>query len=219
MPTTVRVWDLPTRIFHWALAACVLGSLATAWLPGSWIEWHARLGYASLALLVFRLLWGVVGGRWSRFTSFLYSPRSVMAYLRGTPHPDHLVGHNPLGAGSVLAMLLVLLVQVGTGLVSDDEIAFQGPLNRFVDSSKGLAATSYHVNIGQWLVVALVVLHVGAILYYLLKKGDNLVRPMVGGDKEVASPTASSRDDTAIRVLGLVLFAACAGGVAWLVTR
>jgi cytochrome b len=219
MPTTVRVWDLPTRIFHWALAACVLGSLATAWLPGSWIEWHARLGYASLALLVFRLLWGVVGGRWSRFTSFLYSPRSVMAYLRGTPHPDHLVGHNPLGAGSVLAMLLVLLVQVGTGLVSDDEIAFQGPLNRFVDSSKGLAATSYHVNIGQWLVVALVVLHVGAILYYLLKKGDNLVRPMVGGDKEVASPTASSRDDTAIRVLALVLFAACAGGVAWLVTR
>jgi cytochrome b len=219
MPTTVRVWDLPTRIFHWALAASVLGSLATAWAPGSWVEWHARLGYGSLALLVFRLLWGVVGGRWSRFTSFLYSPRSVMAYLRGSPHPDHLVGHNPLGAGSVFAMLLVLLVQVGTGLVSDDEIAFQGPLNRFVATSKGLAATSYHKNIGQWLVVALVVLHVGAILYYLLKKGDNLVRPMVSGDRDVASPTASSRDDAAVRLLALLLFAACAGGVAWLVTR
>jgi cytochrome b len=219
MPTTIRVWDLPTRIFHWGLAACVLGSLATAWAPGSWVEWHARLGYAALALLVFRLLWGVFGGRWSRFTSFLYSPRSVMAYLRGSPHPDHLVGHNPLGAGSVLAMLLVLLVQVGTGLVSDDEISFQGPLNRFVEASKGLAATSYHRNIGQWLVLALVLLHVGAILYYLLKKGDNLVRPMVQGDKEVASPTASSRDDAAMRLLALVLFAACAGGVAWLVTR
>lgn len=219
MPTTVRVWDLPTRIFHWALAACVLGSLATAWAPGSWVEWHARLGYASLSLLVFRLLWGVFGGRWSRFTSFLYSPRSVMAYLRGTPHPDHLVGHNPLGAGSVFAMLLVLLAQVATGLFSDDEVSFQGPLNHLVETSKGLAATSYHRNIGQWLVLALVLVHVGAILYYLLKKGDNLVRPMVKGDKQVALPTASSRDDAAMRVLALIVFVACAGGVAWLVTR
>jgi cytochrome b len=219
MPTTVRVWDLPTRIFHWALAACVVGSLASAWIPGSSIEWHARLGYAALALLAFRLLWGVVGGRWSRFTSFLYSPRSVMAYLRGTPHPDHLVGHNPLGAGSVLAMLLVLLAQVGTGLVSDDEISFQGPLNRFISTSKGLAATAYHKNIGQWLIVALVVLHIAAILYYLLRKKDNLVRPMVVGDKVVATPTASSRDDAAKRLLALLLFGACVGGVAWLVTR
>jgi cytochrome b len=219
MPTIVRVWDLPTRCFHWALAACVLGSLATAWAPGSWVEWHARLGYTALALLVFRLCWGVFGGRWSRFTSFLYSPRSVMAYLRGSAHPDHLVGHNPLGAGSVLAMLLVLLVQVGTGLVSDDEIAFQGPLNRFVESGKGLAATSYHKNIGQWLVLGLVLLHVGAILYYRLKKGENLVRPMLVGDKVVPGATASSRDDGAMRLLALAVFAACAGGVAWLVTR
>ncbi|RYF69211.1 MAG: cytochrome B, partial [Comamonadaceae bacterium] len=100
MPSTVRVWDLPTRLFHWALALCVLGSLATAWIPGSAIEWHARLGYTALALLAFRLLWGVVGGRWSRFTSFLYAPTSVVSYLRGRPHPDHLVGHNPLGARS-----------------------------------------------------------------------------------------------------------------------
>ncbi|MBA2965607.1 MULTISPECIES: cytochrome b/b6 domain-containing protein [Ramlibacter] len=219
MPTTVRVWDLPTRCFHWALAACVLGSLATAWAPGSWVEWHARLGYVALTLLVFRLLWGLFGGRWSRFTSFLYSPRSVLAYLRGTPHPDHLVGHNPLGAGSVLAMLVVLLVQVGTGLVSDDEIAFQGPLNRFVSSSKGLAATAYHKDIGQWLVLALVLLHVGAIAFYRLKKGENLVRPMLVGDKVVPGAVASSRDDAAMRLLALVVFAACAGGVAWLVTR
>ena len=91
------------------------------------MDWHARLGYAVLALLLFRLVWGFVGGRWSRFASFLYAPRSVLAYLRGQPHPDHLVGHNPLGAGSVFAMLAVLLAQVATGLVSDDEIAFTGP--------------------------------------------------------------------------------------------
>ncbi|RYF33453.1 MAG: cytochrome B, partial [Comamonadaceae bacterium] len=123
------------------------------------------------------------------------------------------------GAGSVFAMLLVLLAQIGTGLVSDDEIAFQGPLNRFVASAQGLAATSYHKNIGQWLVIALVVLHVAAILYYLVRKRENLVRPMVVGDKVVASPAASSRDDFASRLLALVLFGACAAGVAWVVTR
>jgi cytochrome b len=217
MATTVRVWDLPTRVFHWALAACIVGLLATAWAPGAWVEWHARLGYAVLALLAFRLVWGFIGGRWSRFAAFFYAPGSVLAYLRGRPHPDHLVGHNPLGAASVFAMLLVLLAQVGTGLVSDDEIAFTGPLNRFVSSSSGLAATWYHKAVGQWLLLALVVLHVAAILYYLLRKGDNLVRPMIRGDKVVASAAASSRDDAATRLLALVVLVLCGAAVAWLV--
>lgn len=215
MQTTVRVWDLPTRVFHWALAACVLALVATAYTGA--IEWHSRLGYAVLALLVFRIVWGLVGGHWSRFKTFLYTPSSVGAYLRGTPHPDHLVGHNPLGAGSVFAMLLVLLAQVGTGLVSDDEIAFTGPLNRFVATSKGLAATWYHKQIGQWLVIGLVVLHVAAILYYLLRKKQNLVRPMLVGDKEVGHPAASSRDDAVSRIAALVLLCLAAGAVTWLV--
>lgn len=217
MPTTVRVWDLPTRIFHWALAACVLGSLATAWIPGVPIEWHARLGYAILALLAFRLLWGVVGGHWSRFAAFLYSPGSTWGYLRGQRHPDHLVGHNPLGALSVFAMLAVLAAQVGTGMVSDDEIAFTGPLNRYVASAKALAATWYHKAVGQWLVVALVVLHLGAIAFYALRRRENLVGPMLRGDKQVAHATVSSADQGARRVLALALLAACAGGVWWLV--
>ncbi|WP_427914388.1 cytochrome b/b6 domain-containing protein [Ramlibacter sp. MMS24-I3-19] len=217
MPTTVRVWDLPTRIFHWALATCVLGSLATAWIPGAPIEWHAKLGYAILALLAFRLVWGLVGGHWSRFASFLYSPGSTLAYLRGQHHPDHLVGHNPLGALSVFAMLLALAAQVGTGLVSDDEIAFTGPLNRYVSSAKALAATWYHEAVGQWLVLALVVLHVGAIVFYAVRKRENLVRPMLRGDKEVAHATVSSADQGARRALGLLLFGACAGAVWWVV--
>jgi cytochrome b len=217
MANSVRVWDLPTRVFHWALAACVIGLVATGYLGGSWIDWHARLGYAVLALLLFRIVWGFVGGHWSRFTTFLYSPRSVGAYLRGQAHPDHLVGHNPLGAGSVLAMLLVLLAQVGTGLVSDDEISFTGPLNRFVETSKGLAATWYHKQIGQWLVIGLVVLHVAAILFYLWKKKDNLVRPMLRGDKEVVHAARASRDDAMSRLAALVLLGLCAGFVTWLV--
>lgn len=218
MATTVRVWDLPTRIFHWALAASVLGALGTAWAPGEWTDVHAKLGYAAGALLLFRLLWGVVGGRWSRFTSFLYSPASTVAYLRGRPHPDHLIGHSPLGALSVFGMLAVLLAQVGTGLVSDDEVAFTGPLNRYVANDTALGATWYHHEVGQWLVVALIALHVGAILYYVLKRRQPLVRAMVTGDKEAPIGTCSSSDRLGTRLLALALFAACALA-AWWVAR
>ena len=217
MAYRVRVWDLPTRLFHWLLVACVAGMIATAYAGGAALQWHARIGYCVLALLLFRLVWGFVGGRWTRFSSFLYHPRSVLAYVRGQAHPDHLVGHNPLGAGSVFAMLVVLLAQVGTGLVADDEIAFTGPLNRFVSSSTGLAATWYHKAVGQWLLIGLIVLHVGAVLYYLLQKRQNLVAPMVRGDKEVGTPADSSRDDAASRVGAAVVLALAAAAVTWLV--
>jgi cytochrome b len=170
-----------------------------------------------MALLLFRIVWGFIGGRWSRFSSFLYAPRSVTSYLRGRPHPDHLVGHNPLGAASVFAMLLVLLAQVATGLVGDDEIAFTGPLNRFVSTAKGLAATWYHRQVGQWLVIALVVLHVVAILYYVKKKRHVLVRPMVMGDKEMSAPATPSRDDAVSRLAAAAAFAACSAFVWWIV--
>lgn len=216
MPNTVRVWDLPTRLFHWALLACVVGLFATAWIPGSWITWHARLGYAVLSLLLFRLVWGFIGGRWSRFASFIYAPGSIINYLRGKPHPDHLIGHNPLGAGSVFAMLAFLLAQVATGLVADDEIAFTGPLNRFVGGAKGLAATWYHKEVGQRVIMVLVIVHVIAILYYLIRKKDNLVRPMVVGDKPVdRESVVPSRDDTGSRLLALAVLAVCAGFVWW----
>lgn len=216
MARTIRVWDLPTRVFHWSLVAGVAGLFVTGYIGGGAMEWHARIGYAVLTLLLFRLLWGIFGGHWSRFKTFVYAPSSVLAYLRGRPHPDHLVGHNPLGAGSVFAMLAVLLAQVATGLVGDDEIAFTGPLNRFVENSKGLAATWYHKRVGQWLLVALVVLHIAAILYYLLRKKDNLIRAMVRGDKEVGHDVPASRDTAATRILALAVLAACAGAVTWL---
>lgn len=215
MSQRLRVWDLPTRLFHWLLAFCVISLVITAYRDET--EWHARLGYATLALLLFRLVWGFVGGRWSRFASFVYAPRSVAAYLRGQAHPDHLVGHTPLGAASVFAMLLVLLLQVGTGLFTDDEIFFRGPLNHLVQGSTASLATWYHKAIGQWLVIALVVVHVAAVLFYLLRKRQNLVRPMVTGDKMVDRPVTPSRDDTLTRIAALVLLAVCAGIVVWIV--
>ena len=114
-PHTVRIWDLPTRLFHWALAACVIGLVITAKVGGNAMEWHFRLGYAVLALLVFRVVWGLIGGRWSRFSAFLYSPARLVRYLRGNAHPEDSAGHSPLGALSVFALLAVLGAQVGTG--------------------------------------------------------------------------------------------------------
>ncbi len=212
-----RVWDLPTRLFHWALAVAVIGMLFTG-LTGA-MEWHFRIGYLVLALLLFRLLWGFVGGRWSRFGAFVYGPSSLAAYLRGRAHPDHLIGHTPLGALSVFAVLIILALQVATGLMADDEISASGPLARFVSSEIVSRATGWHKAQGKWIVIVLASLHVLAVMFYVLVKRHSLVRPMVTGDKLVAPAAdgrmAPSRDDAASRWLALVLFALCAGAAWW----
>lgn len=210
-----RVWDLPTRVFHWALAAAVMGQLATGF--GGIMEWHFRVGYAVLSLLLFRVVWGFIGGRWSRFAAFAYSPGSIMDYLRGRAHPDHLIGHTPLGALSVFALLAILALQVATGLVADDEIMASGPLTRFVSGATVSLATAWHTTFGKWIAIALVSLHVLAVLYYVAVKRHRLVRPMISGDKPVADGSAApSRDDAASRLLALVVFAACAAFAAWI---
>lgn len=214
----VRVWDLPTRVFHWTLAVCIVGSVITGHVGGNAITWHFRLGYVVMGLLLFRLTWGLVGGRWSRFASFVYAPRTVLRYLRKEHRPEeHLdVGHNPLGSLSVFALLGFLMLQVGTGLVADDEIANVGPLNRFVSGATAGSATHWHKDYGQWILVALVVLHLAAIVFYL-RRGDNLVRPMLHGDKPLPPGTPASTDSVASRGMAVVIAAVCAGIVAWVV--
>jgi cytochrome b len=215
----VRVWDLPTRGFHWLLAACVLGSVITAKVGGNAMVWHFRLGYVVLTLLLFRVLWGLVGGHWSRFTSFVRSPATVWRHVRGQDPPGgmHEVGHNPLGALSVLGLLAVLAVQVSTGLVADDEIANAGPLVSLVSGSTSSSMTTWHKSYGQWLVIGLVILHVSAILFYLLRKGQNLTGPMWSGDKLLPPDTPASADAGAQRLLAAALLGLCAGLVAWVI--
>jgi cytochrome b len=220
----VRVWDLPTRVFHWVLAASVIASIVTAKIGGNASVWHFRLGYLAFTLLAFRLLWGVLGGHWSRFGTFFYGPGALWRYLRGAPrHGDRFdIGHSPLGSLSVWALLGFLALQVATGLVADDEISSVGPLNRFVSGATASQATSYHKAIGEWVLIALVVLHVVAVLFYLVRKRRNLIGPMWHGDKalDAAVPPdlPDSRDTAATRLLALLLFGACAGAVAWVVS-
>jgi len=215
----VRIWDLPTRIFHWVLVLAVAASVATAHVGGNAMEWHFRCGYLIFTLLAFRLLWGFVGGRWSRFASFLYMPPTLLRYLRGGELPgEHMeAGHNPLGSLSVFALLGLLILQVATGLVADDEIASQGPLNKFVSSAFASTATFWHADIGQWILIALIAMHVSAIFYYLHGKQTNLLRPMIGGDKVLPAGTPAATDSAATRLVALVVVLACACAVAWVV--
>lgn len=215
----VRVWDLPTRLFHVVLALAVIGAVVSAKIGGAAMVWHFRLGYLVFGLLVFRLLWGFLGGRWSRFASFLYSPAVTLRYLRGRATlADRLeVGHSPLGALSVFAVLAVLAVQVATGLVGDDEIANVGPLNRYVSGATGLAATAWHKQWGQWIILALVALHVAAVALYAWR-GRNLVGPMLHGDKTLPPDTPASDDAVSTRLRALALALASAVTV-WAVVR
>ncbi|TXT35220.1 MAG: cytochrome B561, partial [Comamonadaceae bacterium] len=143
MDVIVRVWDAPTRIFHWLLVVCFVSLIITGNLGGNAMVWHFRLGYCVLSLLLFRLVWGILGGYWSRFARFLYPPSTLIAYLKGRADKQHSVGHNPLGALSVFALLTFLVFQVTSGLMSDDEISAAGPLTRFVSAEWVSFATFY----------------------------------------------------------------------------
>ncbi len=177
--------------------------------------WHFRFGFTIASLVLFRMVWGLIGGRWSRFAAFLYSPATVVRYLRGQGKPEHAVGHNPLGAASVFAMLIFLIAQISTGVVSDDEIAAVGPFAKFVSNATVSLATTYHKSYGKLILIGLIVLHLAAILFYYLAKRDNLVKPMLIGDKALATPVPASRDDAVSRLAAAVVMLASAAFVAW----
>lgn len=178
----VRVWDLPLRVFHWLLAVAVATAMLTGQIGGNLMVWHGRLGILIAGLIGFRLAWGLVGSTHSRFSSFVRGPAAIAAYLRGSWHG---LGHNPLGALSVLGLLTVLGLQASGGLFANDDIAFQGPLYGLVSKDTSDWMTGLHRK-GFWLVLALVALHIAAIVFYTRVKGENLVGTMLSGQKEVA---------------------------------
>lgn len=201
---TLRIWDLPTRLFHWALTAGVMGLLITGHWGGNAMIWHFRFGYVVLSLLIFRLFWGLVGGYWSRWSQLPLAPSDVWAYVKGVS-PRSFPGHNPLGSWSILAMLLLLVFQVATGLVSDDEIANAGPLTALVSGSWVSWATSWHKFWGKWVVMLLVALHLLALIWYRYKKRQALVPAMLHGHKTLSVAVTETQDRMAQRLLALVL--------------
>lgn len=184
MPTQrIKIWDLPTRLFHWLLTILVVAAVITAKTGGDAMVWHGRIGLTILGLVVFRIVWGLVGSTYARFSNFLPTPSSIAAYLRGRWH-DH--GHTPLGALSVFAMLAMLVVQVSTGVFSNDDIAFQGPLAALIDKEFSDTLTGFH-KLSIKIVIALIALHLGAIAFYAFVKKDHLVAPMISGWKTIES--------------------------------
>ena len=211
----VRIWDLPTRVFHWASALWVLGLAVTVTVGGSAMVFHFRFGYALLTLLLFRLVWGLIGGHWSRFRSFVFGPGAVFAYLRGRAPASHSVGHSPLGALSVWALLFFLSLQVATGLISDDEISTAGPLTHLVSNATVSLGSRYHTELGKWILLALVLLHVAAIIYHVRRR-QGLLAAMLHGDKQLSAPAAAARDDARSRITAFLLLCLCAAAVFWL---
>lgn len=210
-----RVWDLPLRLFHWSLAVLIVVSLVTQQIGGNAMEWHFLSGYAVLALLLFRLAWGLVGSRYARFSSFLYAPAEILAYLRGTARRYH--GHNPLGSLSVFALLGVVLAQAISGLFANDDIASEGPLVKFISKDWSDSFTWFHKAVSGNLIYALIGLHIAAIVYYYLRKKQNLVKPMITGDKVVDADTQAADDSWRMRLLALALLAVSAAAVYGLV--
>lgn len=180
----IRVWDLPTRMFHWLLVTLVAVSFVTGKIGGAWMPYHIWSGCAILGLLVFRLAWGFVGGRHARFSAFVRAPGAVLRYTRTLLQPEaprHL-GHNPLGGWSVLAMLLALLVQAVTGLFANDDIFTEGPLYPWISKATSDWLTHIH-KLNQGVVLLLAGVHVMAVLFYLIMKHKNLILPMFTGRK------------------------------------
>ena len=220
-PPAVRVWDLPTRLFHWSLVLLVSFSGITGEFGDDFganvLDWHARSGYAILTLLFFRLLWGFVGGTHARFRSFVRGPRAVLAYLRGLsagksePH----LGHNPAGGWSVLLMLACLSLQVGTGLfLSDDDLGFTAPLANYVSDRMSDRLHALH-EANFFVLMVLVALHLSAVAFHLWVKKENLVRAMVSGNKTIAAPPQRGGHP----LLGALVLAIAAAAAWFIVNR
>jgi cytochrome b len=215
----IRVWDLPTRLFHWTLTLCIVLGIIFVKIGGNAMQWHAYCGYLALALVVFRIIWGFAGSWHARFANFVPSPKRLVAYLKGETAGG--LGHNPLGALSVIALLLAVLLQASTGLFADDDIFFQGPLTKYVSNATVAFLTSIH-RFNQYIIMALVALHIGAILFYQIYKKESLVGPMITGDKKIlvtneVSVSTESIDTGKQRLAALVIFVAVGVGLYYLI--
>ena len=210
-----RVWDLPLRLAHWAIAVAVAGAFATHYAGTEWFPWHRACGYAVVVLVAFRIVWGFVGTRHARFASFVRGPRAITRFLTGRG-PEVHPGHNPLGALSVLALLASLAVQGATGLYANDEIANTGPFYGWISPATSNRLTSVHA----WnsnLLIALVALHLVAIAWYGVVRRRPLVRAMLDGRRPAAEVSEGEEIGGSRTMLAIVIVAVLAAALALVV--
>ena len=216
MPRIVQVWDLPVRLFHWLLVLLVVISFTTGKLGGNWLAWHFRSGYCILALVLFRIAWGLFGSQTARFSDFIHGPTRVLTYARSLVRGAGMFhsGHNPMGGLMVVLMLMLLLVQTATGLFADDDAGTRAPLaDKVSDAIVSQLTTIHKININ--IILACVALHVCAALFYLWIKHDNLIKPMITGTKIVPDVYPAPAISGSLPALITLLLSAAF--VAWLV--
>jgi cytochrome b len=216
--TRVAVWDWPVRFVHWAIVLLLIGLVVTGKLGADWLVWHMRMGYTVIALVVFRVIWGFVGSRNARFSAFLRGPSRVLRYAQSfrSAHEVH-VSHNPAGGWMVVLLLVALLAQATMGLFTNDDILWGGPFSERVSKETSDAISAVHRQF-WWVIVALSVLHVAAVLAYLTVMKDNLITPMFTGYKNLPEGVARAADATASTAKALVLLALC-GLAVWYVAN
>ncbi|MEN6081059.1 cytochrome b/b6 domain-containing protein [Chromobacterium piscinae] len=218
MSQQVKVWDAPTRLFHWTLVGLFCAMWYCAEQGGEWLQYHIYCGVALASLLVFRLIWGVIGSQTARFSSFVRGPRAILRYLKGELPEHEAPGHNPLGGWMVVVMLLALCAQVLTGLFAADvdSYLYDGPLAKHVDGGLAEAATGVHKLLFNGL-LGLVALHIAAIVLYRVVKKQNLVGPMLTGYKHMAGEKPRLR--FAHGALALAALLLSAGGLYFALLR
>jgi len=208
-----RLWDLPTRLFHWSLVLAVAAAIISGQLGGNLIDWHGRIGLFIVGLIVFRLVWGLVGSTYARFLQFFPTPAKIRAYLRGEWHGE---GHNPLGALSVFGLLGLLTAQVSMGLFANDDIAFVGPLFDLVSKSMSNRLSGIHHLLSN-VIYLLIAMHIGAIAFYGHVKQQKLVKPMLTGWKDGQGESSRGGGVVALVVaLGLAAAAVYGASGTWM---
>ncbi len=213
----VLVWDLPVRVFHWVLVLLVISQIVTVSIGGNAMEYHVLGGYAILTLVVFRILWGLLGTPTARFVNFVHGPLAVLRYARSlaSTQSELAAGQNPLGGWSVVAMLISLLVQTVSGLFADDEIMTTGPLWKYVSEDTASLFNVIHET-NALVLVTLICIHLAAILFYLLRKKENLITPMLTGSKQLPDSSSGSLRPAQGVLRALLILVICAGAT-WLV--
>jgi cytochrome b len=216
--TTLKVWDLPVRIFHWSLVVLFIAAYATNSLGSDYFKYHLWTGYTIIVLVSFRILWGVVGTHYARFINFVRNPivtaKYAISFFKKTD--ARYAGHNPLGAVMVVALLFTILIQGLTGLFTNDEILNLGPLYTYVSDELSLKLTSVHRHLFYWILGA-IVMHIIAVLFHLTFKRENIIAAMLTGKKNGEGLEGEKSITSSRAWLAIIIILALSLLLAWVV--